>query len=67
MECYTTSKTMRDEMTVKWKSKMYNCCRECYQASIKGKWTDIYVAIAQILSGRKYKKANTGAAFEKGI
>lgn len=33
MECYSMSKTRREEMTGKWKSKVCDGCRTCHHVS----------------------------------
>lgn len=54
-------------MKVKWKSKMFKGCRECATRRVKTKangQTPVF-RYAQILSRRKYKKANTGQPLER--
>lgn len=57
-------------MTGKWKSKMCDGHRECYHVSktIGTGQTSVF-PYAQVLSGKKYKKANigAGAAFGKEV
>lgn len=68
MECYSMSKTRREEMTGKWKIKMYDGCRECHHVSkIQGRWTDTCVPIWMGCLGKETREQTRGSLRERDL
>lgn len=55
-------------MTGKWKSKMYDGCRECHHVSKnQGRWTDTCVPIWMGCLRKETQESKHRAAFGNGI